>query len=82
MMGMRGSGADATPCRQHGAHGACHECVSKDTVVARYAVMFQYEFLSLGAFFCGALFLVWSAQHPVCNVLFVVRHATAALAGD
>ena len=64
MVGMRGSGADATPCRQHGSQGACHECVSKDTAVTRYAVMFQYEFLSLGAFFGGALFLVWPAQHP------------------
>ena len=35
MVGVRGSGADATPCRQHGGQGACHECVSKDMAVTR-----------------------------------------------
>jgi hypothetical protein len=75
---MRHSRADAGARRQHGGQGACHEYVAKDTSVALYAVMFQYKFLSLGAF-CCALLLVEPVQHTClqrCSLSSACRRCT------
>ena len=58
MAGMRGSGADIDPCRQHGGQSARHEHVSEDAPVARYAVVFQYEVPFTRRLFLGAWFPV------------------------
>jgi hypothetical protein len=57
IMGLRRNRAKGC-ARYNRGHGARHEHVSKDTPVARYAVMFQYEFPFTRRLFLGALFPV------------------------
>src|SRR5450755_2603773 len=63
MMGMRGSGADVPPCREHGGQRACHEYVAKDAAVARYAVMSQNNFLALTDYQLESEGIVWLSKH-------------------